>query len=383
MRNSAPEIEALLLQIHSAVLEPANWDRIAADICRLLDADRATLFAIPRDNRQYWRTAINFDPDALHDYATEHVAHDVWLQGTLQSGRNWTGVVTTGEQLIERRTFLNTPFFNDYLKRYDMDRFINVVLQGPPNPGLTPDVLLSVFRGLGREEFGSREMAILEHLSPHLTLAARNCIAAVSLLNAGNTLDLAVDSLSVAVLALAVDRHLCGANSAGEQLLREQLVARVIHGRIMPGTHLRNPATLEHVLDELKQGRSSSGMLELADSHERRLVFAAPLSSEHPASRFWMHQPHALLWIAHSAIETSTLERFSQVFLLTPAELRLLHQFVALEDLARASAVLNRSIHTARAQMKSILRKTGRRSQSQLLALVARYAAIRGDSTHA
>lgn len=56
-------------------------------------------------------------------------------------------------------------------------------------------------------------------------------------------------------------------------------------------------------------------------------------------------------------------------------------RLVAGDDLLEAAAALRISIHTARAQLKSVFRNTGRRSQGQLLMLAARLALATLSST--
>jgi DNA-binding CsgD family transcriptional regulator len=66
----------------------------------------------------------------------------------------------------------------------------------------------------------------------------------------------------------------------------------------------------------------------------------------------------------------------AQLFDLSPAETRLLTRLAAEDELGVAAAALGISIHTARNQLKAILRKTGRHSQAHLLAFLNRLAAI-------
>ena len=75
-------------------------------------------------------------------------------------------------------------------------------------------------------------------------------------------------------------------------------------------------------------------------------------------------------------IRKDTGRDMALLFGLTPAERRILDKLIDGADLRQATTSLGVSIHTARAQLKSILRKTGRRSQSQLLMLAARVATL-------
>jgi DNA-binding CsgD family transcriptional regulator len=64
------------------------------------------------------------------------------------------------------------------------------------------------------------------------------------------------------------------------------------------------------------------------------------------------------------------------LFGLTVAERRILDRLIAGDELREAANGLRISVHTARAQLKSLFRKTGRRSQGQLLMLAGRIAML-------
>jgi DNA-binding CsgD family transcriptional regulator len=72
------------------------------------------------------------------------------------------------------------------------------------------------------------------------------------------------------------------------------------------------------------------------------------------------------------------VKSLGQLFELTPAEVRLLEHLVDGVHLSDAATQLGLSVNTVRTQLKAIFRKTGQRTQGQLLALANRMALIRG-----
>ena len=103
-------------------------------------------------------------PDFSH--AREFIAEDAWLLGARPRRRLITGLVSTGEELVDRSDFLNTRFYNELLVRYDMDRFVSVPLRDMSTP---PLAAFSAFRGVGCPGFDERER--LARLVPHLVRA--------------------------------------------------------------------------------------------------------------------------------------------------------------------------------------------------------------------
>jgi DNA-binding CsgD family transcriptional regulator len=87
--------------------------------------------------------------------------------------------------------------------------------------------------------------------------------------------------------------------------------------------------------------------------------------------------PAVLVWLTPVSPKEDASQHLAALFGLTRAEARLSARLIAGDALADAAAVLHVSVHTARTQLKAILRKTGRRNQSQLLMLATRIGAFR------
>jgi DNA-binding CsgD family transcriptional regulator len=73
---------------------------------------------------------------------------------------------------------------------------------------------------------------------------------------------------------------------------------------------------------------------------------------------------------------TDSVALIAKLYLLTPAERRVLEQLASENDLGRAAEKLLVSRNTIRTQVKSLFRKTGLRSQVTLLALAHRLALL-------
>jgi DNA-binding CsgD family transcriptional regulator len=115
-------------------------------------------------------------------------------------------------------------------------------------------------------------------------------------------------------------------------------------------------------------------MTDLATGAEAQVSIApVPVDTDF---EFLPIPPYSLVWITPIALRQDVGRDMARLFDLTPAERRILDKLIAGEDLREAAAALQISIHTARTQLKSIFRKTGRRSQGQLLTLAARLATL-------
>jgi DNA-binding CsgD family transcriptional regulator len=181
----------------------------------------------------------------------------------------------------------------------------------------------------------------------------------------------AVDAVALPVLAVLHDGHLLFANRAGKAALHADQWLRRQGKQVVAGTHVSERQSLSRALSDFRCGRTTTLVLTDGVSGRQAVMTAAPLSR--------MVSPSAsagLIWLIPTTPPLAPLRQFAHAFGLTNAERRVLQQLVAGEELRQAAETLHISVHTARSHLKSIFRRTGRRSQGQLLALANRVATV-------
>jgi len=284
-------------------------------------------------------------------------------------------MVNVDSQLIDRRDFERSPFFHDFLKPFDIERMVNVCLAPQDPNGKYGPVALSLYRGLGSESFSPTEADLLSRLAPHLTVAARNYWAAQSLQLLTRARSNALDAVASAVFALNQSGQLMFANRLGEDLIRNSAWVRVLHERLVPIPKIHPFDRFAAALSRVSSGLGCAFLMtDLATGAEAQ-VSIAPLPVDTDFG-FLPTPPYSLVWITPLAPRQDVGREMARLFDLTPAERRILDKLIAGDDLLAAAASLRISIHTARTQLKSMFRKTGRRSQGQLLMLATRIATL-------
>lgn len=376
MAKRVLNFDDLVLSIHTAALAADGWTRILNDVAQAVSAEGASLVR-PTHPATCKPFTLLLGRDAVWNkgYQDHWAQHDCWYQGALRNGRTGVGMVNVDSQLIDRRDFQQSPFFQDFLRRFDIERMMNVCLIAPDPSGNYGPVALSLYRGLGKESFSPTQADLLSRLAPHLTLAAQNYWAAQSLQLLTRARSNALDAVAVAVFALNQSGHLMFANRLGEEMIHKSAWVRVLHERLAP-----IPTT--HPFDRFATAlsRMSSGLgceflvTDLATGAEAQ-VSIAPLPVDTDFG-FLPTLPYSLVWITPVAPRPDVGRDMARLFDLTPAERRILDKLIAGDDLLAAAASLRISIHTARTQLKSMFRKTGRRTQAQLLMLAARIATL-------
>jgi DNA-binding CsgD family transcriptional regulator len=167
------------------------------------------------------------------------------------------------------------------------------------------------------------------------------------------------------------------ANRAGEEVLSHGRWVRLQRGCVVSTQPHTSEISLPVALERLGGGLESTVLLTDHEAAQQAILSVAPVSRDAalcPPSRPTIL---GLLWLVTTEPDATPVKQVGQLFCLTPAEQTLLARLVAGEGLREAAEGLCVSIHTARNQLKAILRKTGRHTQAQLLTLVSRVSSLR------
>lgn len=376
MPDEPSDIAELILRIHAAPLQPETWRSVLEDLRRRVRAQRALIHTpVPPSPDKYWHVASQVGNDILDPYARHWARHDVWAHGALSRGLTAQGVPYVDDELVSRAEFRGSPFFNDFLKGHDVDRQLVTVLhrQDVANDALY--TVLTFYRAVGEEGFSTDDTLLIGRLAPHLTLATRNFWAIRSLVAQNTMSEHALDCVGAALFAVDRRGRLLYANQQGQVVLRRQHWLSLRAGRLIAGKRVARPSACAAAMRELGRGIGSTVLLEHAVTGVRLVMMTAPISSaDEPASL--PNGAAALIWLLPDRPHPSAVAQMAHLFELTAAEARVLAVLAGNEELRDVAERLGISIHTARSQLKAIFRKTGRRSQSQLLGLLNRMATV-------
>lgn len=376
MSARSPNVDELILTIHSAALTTDGWAPIVNEVSQALSAETASLVR-PSNAATIkpWCHLLERDITFISGYMEQWGVHDVWYQGAVRNRRIGVGLINVDSQFVDRREFQRSPFFNEFLRRFDIDRMMNVCLIAPePGRGYGP-VAMSFYRGVGKESFSTKEAGLLSHLAPHLTVAARNYWTVQSLRLMTSAQANALDAVTSAVFAINGSGQVMFSNHLGEEMIRQAAWVRVSNGVLTPILELRAMDRFASSVSRVSSGIGSEFLVTDSRTGAEAQVSMTPIPADADFG-FLASTPASLVWITPIAPRKDVGHDMARLFELTPAEQRILDKLIAGDDLLDAAAALRISIHTARTQLKSMFRKTGRRSQGQLLMLATRIAAL-------
>jgi DNA-binding CsgD family transcriptional regulator len=372
-----PNVDELIVRVHSAALAPNGWEQLGQVLLQTFSAEKGIALRVSsKEQPEPWAILINFDPSAAVLYENEWAPHDVWYQGALRTRRLNTGLVNVDSQLIGEREFEASPFFNDYLKPIDIRHMIQVCLSGSePDDTFGKRAVLSLYRGLGSEPFSPENVQLLSRLAPHLTVAAKNYWTAHTMRLLSRAHQHALDTVASGVFAINHRGHVLFSNRIGEEMLRRSTWVRVVNRKLSPVPSVLGLERIEAALQHLSLGVGAALLVTDRLTGAEAHVSMSPIPTPVDLGNL-LATPASLIWITPILPRQDVGEDIARLFELTRAERRIVDHLIGGGDLREAAAALHISIHTARGQLKSIFRKTGRRSQGELLLLAGRISSL-------
>ena len=141
--------------------------RVGEDLLNLLRADYFASFVWDEDNEVFGKPVyLNMSPDNLKLYEQYYQFHDP-ITFKLQPYRRAVSV----NEVVAQEDLVETEFFNDFLNKDGLYYGINIYVydKGDRNIGD-----FRIWRSRRRENFGCRELGILDMIAPHFRNAMRN-----------------------------------------------------------------------------------------------------------------------------------------------------------------------------------------------------------------
>lgn len=369
MKRSASNPDADLLElvgdIYQAGLEPERWPALMARLSQSFDADLACIYTpvAPRPEQSLYITH-NFSEEMESAYAAYYHSIDEWSGTALRQHRYVRGLVAVGEDIIPQRDLRRTEFYQDFLKRYDMEWIVSSVLfeAGPE----TPATHMTFTRHLGRGAYDEAGIRVMHLLAPHV----RRALLTHWRLNRsrfGEVLhESALDSLGYGIALLGENGQAIHLNALAEQVARADDGIKVQAGFLLV-SHAAEQAALLRLLRQAALGVGGGISVKRSSGKRPYGLTAIPLLEAHrfralgeASVLLLIHDPEAV----HSA---DSLKGFAALHRLTPAELRVLTLLLADHSPKEIAARLEVSIRTVRSQLSSLYTKTGTKNQRDLV----------------
>jgi DNA-binding CsgD family transcriptional regulator len=362
------DLSKIVDDLYAGTLDDAAWDRALVSIADVVRGSAAYLFAFNPITGEVLRDENHRgDQTALAEYRNYWTYEDIRRPAFAKSP---VGCLVT-ESMLDANTWRRSPILNEFLAPLDSSHILAAWLHKKENKS----VALSIQGTRKRGAFGPRDVEIYRWLAPHITraLAIRDRLECLRV--RANTLTGILGTVCFGVVVLDALGCILDTNTRAQELFRNGSGIR----RRADGTlSLRGVAGVElrRWILTGQPPEGSDGLLRVRRPSGGAIsVLVTPLPaatvawiSRDPRWMVLLFDPERAMHVSAALIEgdlgISTREAQLSALRASGCSLR---------DI---SARLSISPHTARNHLKAILRKTGLRSQSDLILRISMGPAV-------
>jgi DNA-binding CsgD family transcriptional regulator/PAS domain-containing protein len=311
------------------------------------------------------------DGDSLQTYQEGFWKKDLWSQEADKKNIN-TGDVVTSESLCDKKHFLSSEFFNDFLVPQD----IRYCLAGVADMSPSERVHLTVYRSLQSNEFCEQEKQAMHALLPDIRAATRATLQIEQWRSRAHIFEDALDKVTEAVVIVDAFVNVLEMNARAEKLLQAEDALCVQRGVLTSHWPCERKALHQAVRATATPGLAPQPAI-VTDIHCEDSYIASPVPLRRAARARREPNRHrvptAALFIATPRpMNSVSAGLMARMFGLTNAEVRLVENLAHGLSLPEFAGQFQVSYETARTQLKSVFEKTGVRRQTDLIAITLR-----------
>ena len=364
----------LIQDIHSAPLDPSKWQVILENVRLKVGASSGNLLIsgrTPESTQVLASTEI--DQGAVEEYHAYYHKFDIWLE---KSRRFKPGSILRGPRIIQDKAFLNSKWYNDFLRRLEIGRLASTRLQGA---SVHAD-FLALYRPWHMQDFDETAEHVLKEVVPHLSSAIAVHRHLTGLERRLAATEEAFDRLPLGIVLLDQNGQLVHANRLAWQILHERDGLDLACGQLaLPvASDQRKLDRLIHaaVMTGKGDGQAPGGFLTIPRPSLKPAlsIFVAPISDldrARPELFINPTRPNAIVVINNPGWKAKVPSAFlQQRYGLTPAEARLAAELTNGASLQQAAERFGVVKGTVRTQLKQIFAKTHTTRQSDLVRLL-------------
>jgi DNA-binding CsgD family transcriptional regulator len=366
------QFSELVGAIYDCAVDSSRWQATLAALVTAFEAQNAVLSL---SDIRYDRLLINRSVGIEPYWQRKQQEHLPEILGQLgQALASWP---SPDDPFITSRHLTpeyvaQSPYFIEVLKPQKISDIMQYFLIG------TPDRFagFAVSKGEQNGLIGHRDIELGRLLLPHI----RRSVVISDLLDArtieNERLGATLDAVAVGVVLVGAEGMILHVNNAARCMLDARSPIAAVGGRLAA---LQSDITNElqkaiHIArtDEAKIGVAGIGVPLIHQDMASATAHVLPLSRGNLRTRLAPQAVAAVFIVPAGMPIPADLSTVGRVFGLTPAETRMLAQFVAGASIAGAAAALGISQATAKTHQVHIFEKTGVARRSELLALIAR-----------
>lgn len=366
--------------VYEAAVEPSLWPEVLSLVADYLGGDGAAM--ISQDIEGAGGAVLSgIDPETIPlffgDFRTNNPVLEDFKATVDAISEIEVPPVQTDRTLIDRSLFTGTPFFNDFLRRFDINSIFFLGLARSHSGG----TVINIVRPTKKEEFDPKLLQFGREMQPHL-IRAFHISKRLNLANAqGQTLIDFVSRLSQGVFLLDTEGALLHCNGRAERLLADGdgLLRR---GRTIGSKIASVDKTLQELIGRAlpvpgcERGGGAIVVPRLSKASALS-VNVVPVGSA--GMQVFGRTPAVLVYASAPEFNAQNLGELARAFYqLTQAETGVA---LALLDGLSPKQIAERqniSVRTVRTHLATVFRKTSTGRQADLVRLLSQLSGLNG-----
>ena len=369
MSTSEDGVLKLVGMVYDAALDEHKWLTFLEAFTHAVGGCSAMLRSADlQAGKAGFVASVGYDPAWQTAYCNHFVKLDCYNHVMNQYA---PGKIILSDQHMDQTELRKSEYYNDYLRPQDKVHAFGVFLIKEGSRSL----VFAAQRDKRAGAFGEEQARLMGILAPHVTRAVQVHRRISNLTTEKEWALGALDQLRMGVILTNRSGTPLFVNQAAEQMLAPSHGIGVYHSRLVLNTPPET-ARLYHLITDAAEGAPGTtrgGDMRIAMSNGEFLhcmIMPIPLEL---SARLDVALASGCVAIFLSRPNSLQLppQRLAALYGLTPAEARLASKLVALKSVEQAADELFVTVHTARSHLRSIFAKTGSKSQSELLMLLA------------
>ena len=369
--DGTQQLSNIIGNIYDAALDPTLWPSALEHTCAFVEGVAAGLVVQdPILNTGQFYFSWGLDPYYERLYLEKYIKINTSVNAILcQSQAN--DVVST-EMLMPYDEFLASRFHVEWAMPQGYCDFVGVIL----DKSATSVANLSVIRHArqGKADEGARFRMGL--LAPHFCRAVQiGKVIDLHKIEAATLAD-TLDGLTAAIILVDANGRIVHANVSGQALLEKGAILQGTDGRLAT-TNSKVNQSLHDVFAAAGGGDLEMGVKGIAVSlskhdGERWLAHILPLTSGARRKAGSEYSAAAAVFVRKAGLDLPhPLETITNIYRLTPAEMRVLMAIVQIGGVSEIAPVLGISEATVKTHLAHLFAKTDTSRQADLVKLVA------------
>lgn len=366
--SGADRLPQILATLYSAPLHPEAWEKFLNQFAEAFQISKAALLAHDPAIQSHRMLAVHGASvkEATPSYEQYYWQFDEWTKRATR--HNLHGKMTRGEAAWPTELMLRSTFYNEFLKPFDTCQMAGIGSFDADGSFSA----LSIYRGPSEPAFDNEVLSGLGALIPHLDTAFAVRRRLMGLEARATHMETALDVLPTGIAIVDKNGRCLFLNQKAREILKKRDGLIESHGLLTASRTAEANALrglLARASGELNGTDRLSTLLRISRRKGCPLnVVVAPFPGDEAVG---MSQHRMIILITDPDENPAGLmQALATLFRLTPAEARLAEALAAGGSLAEIAEQFQITLATVRTQLKSVLRKTETKRQSELMRLL-------------